>query len=157
MNNSYPKMNNSHPDPVAVTQDVLNRVSAALLVDDDATFTDGLSLPYTMQLLPDIIMINDSSHLQAIYRALRSYITVNQVTDFDQHCTGATYTTDDEITASYESRYLVGTRLLPQRTIAIIRLRREAAIWRVFEGNFTFRDTPQQLIDSLKLPPPASD
>lgn len=148
-------MTHAMPDPFRITQEVLDRSSAALVRADEAAFLAYIALPFTAILPPDTNVISDPAHLRAVYRALSNYFSAESISDLDRHCVAATFVRDEEIIATYESRYIVKTRLLAQRTVAIIRLRRDGGDWRIFEGHFTFRDTPTRLINALLLPPPS--
>ena len=110
------------------------------MTGDFDAFAACFALPHRITTFEGTLIVPDLAGLHDISLSMRDYFAANHLTDIVRPCIDAAFVDNDTITATHESRYLSGNRLIQRPAVCLSTIRRLDGVWRVVEGQYAIQD-----------------
>ena len=90
----------------AIYQDLLDRIGETYVTNDFHTFASMIHLPHTVVTFEHTLLIKTEAELLDVFKSMRRFIRVNNVTDCIRTCIVGRFENPARIEATHETYYL---------------------------------------------------
>lgn len=124
----------------AISERLLEATGQAMLSNDFEDFVQHFCIPNEIQTFEGRRIISTEADLRKTFKAVRTYYDKSGVTDMVRHCVAASFTDENTIVSTHETRLLTGAVIsrAPYPLMSVLKFNGER--WQVASSSYAIED-----------------